>query len=87
MKIRIGTKYNLFHMINFGTMVIYQLVHCKSLHRQLWSSPVFWTSRSCNMLADGLAKLGHTLGDRPCFMFFDSCPPQVEELLLQDNIM
>lgn len=24
MKIKIGTKYNLFHMINFCTMVIYQ---------------------------------------------------------------
>ena len=64
-----------------------QLVTCKSLHRQLWSSPVFWTVRSCNMLADGLAKFGHMLGDSPCFVFFDSCPPQLEELLLQDTIM
>lgn len=55
---------------------------CKHLHRLLWSSPITWVAHSCNLLADGLARLGHSFGEFPCFVCFDAYPPQLEELCL-----
>ena len=59
----------------------------KHLHRLIWTAPITWVPRTCNMLADGVAKLDHTMAHFPCFQFFDVCPPLMEVLLSQDNVM
>lgn len=83
-----STIINLLHEYTDPLHPLADLVgECKRLHRLLWSSPITWIARSCNLLVDGLAKLRHSFREFPCFVFFDACPPQLEELSLQDNII
>lgn len=50
----------------------------KRLHHLIWTAPITWVPCTCNMLVDGVAKLGHTMAYFPCFQFFDVCPPAME---------
>lgn len=59
------------------------LLTCKNLHTKLWSSPVIYTSRVCNIPADHMARLGD-LHTQPWFCWFDVAPNMVRQVVEND---
>ena len=51
------------------------ILECKRLHTRVWSSPINYISRSCNVCAHTLARLGRNFCNQPGTFWFDVIPP------------